>query len=152
MERKGEKKLALDSKRARGGGDPEEGERSASSESASAATSSAPARVEGCGRHSPVEKLKPTSTPYYSSASFIAKQRVSLDCSDLMEQRVKGRVPHLDLEASSGNADRVVASFDSAPTASKSGVSGGVSDVLCVSGPSSCHWARCLAQIGRAHV
>lgn len=71
MERKGERKLAVDSKRV-GGGDPEEGKRLLSSESASPATSSAPACVGGMERYSPVEKHEPTRTPYYSSASFIA--------------------------------------------------------------------------------
>lgn len=51
-------------------GDPEEGKRLPSSESASPATSSAPACVEGIGRNSPVEKHKPTRTPYYSSLPF----------------------------------------------------------------------------------
>lgn len=73
----------------------------------------------------------------------------------LMQGKAIERAPHLDLEAeplwtkeapSRGNADGVVASFDLAagPTASESGVSGGVSDDRCVSGPSSCHWARTL--------
>lgn len=73
-----------------------------------------------------------------------------------MRVNITERAPHLDLEAASlepkeapsrGNADGDFASFDSAAAAaatSESGVSGGVSDERCVSGPSSCHGVRSL--------